>query len=199
MDGHDALSVLPYETHIPRCLGYPVSLGYSGFEGGPKTAEAFVESATSDLILQNSSDDQYSDSINLGQFDEKVFSTILNVGPLETEGQRVSSLFRAIHAAFIPNDGAPLRRVVEKSVSHAEHAGLLLRLFPEARFVHLVRNPYSNWLSLRKYKSMQVTAPLLPKMVKTMTVNFNSLLSNMATLGESYMVIKYEDLVSPTS
>lgn len=193
-DGHPDLFVVPYETHLLRSLGYKVNIGYSGARGGECTAEAFIQRVTADVKHQNWAEDSYADAVNKGLFDEATFSSVLKAKNLLTEQDRIESLFRAIHASYRYATKGVMGRVVEKSVSHAEHAARLKDLFPDAIFVQLIRDPYANWLALRKYKSKQFSAPLIAKMVKTFTVNYKSLLSNEKHLS-NYMVIRYEDLV----
>jgi hypothetical protein len=87
--------------------------------------------------------------------------------------------------------------VVEKSVENSEFAVELSKMFPEARFVHIVRNPYSNFVSLRKYKSIDVGYPLLNRMMKTFQNSFHFLSENPKNI-EHYKVVRYEDILTDT-
>jgi hypothetical protein len=56
------------------------------------------------------------------------------------------------------------RRVILKSPTHTGRIQALLEAFPEARFIHIVRNPYALvpstirlWQSLNKYQGLQVS------------------------------------------
>jgi hypothetical protein len=87
--------------------------------------------------------------------------------------------------------------VVEKSVENAEFAVELAKMFPEARFVHIVRNPYANFVSLRKYKSIGVGYPLLNRMMNTFRNSFHFLSENPKQI-KHYKVVRYEDILTDT-
>ncbi|MDZ7690391.1 MAG: sulfotransferase [Balneolaceae bacterium] len=86
-------------------------------------------------------------------------------------------------------------KVVEKSVEHAEFAPLLHKMFPLARFVHIVRNPYGNIVSLRKAKTIQSKFPLVFRMLDSLYNNYYHLYRNRQLIDD-YYIIRYEDLLS---
>jgi omega-hydroxy-beta-dihydromenaquinone-9 sulfotransferase len=57
----------------------------------------------------------------------------------------------------------PGRRLVLKSPAHTARLGLLARLFPQARFVHIVRDPYVVFAqTVRMWRQIQAASALLP-------------------------------------
>lgn len=87
-------------------------------------------------------------------------------------------------------------RIVEKSVENAEYAGVIRWLFPQSRFIHIVRNPYANMVALRRFKS-KGSYPCLSRLVASLYNSYYYLMKNPITL-DNYLVVKYEDLVSDT-
>ena len=70
----------------------------------------------------------------------------------------------------------------------------LHQLFPNAKFVHIVRNPYSNIVSFRRFFTSGGTYPLLNRMISSMRNNYYFLYKNR-DLIPNYYIIRYEDLV----
>jgi hypothetical protein len=196
-DGHPDLFVLPFETHVFHMLGYPVEYGYQRTRERDRSAVAFTERCRAAIHHQNTQEDRYADAINKGLFDEQRFSENMAMPDASDEAVRIEQFFKAIHAAYLPEQGKSFRRVVEKSVTHAEHAPRLQEMFPDAVFIHIVRNPYANWVALRRYKSVGFGAPLISKMLRTFSVTYKALARNRE-LMPNYHVIRYEDLVTET-
>lgn len=99
-----------------------------------------------------------------------------------------------------------LRPVVLKSPTHTSRVKTLQQIFPEARFVRIVRNPYDVYAStVRLWKSLIDTQAFqLPKnldfeqAVLTGFVQMNDALERQKTLVDPsrFVEIRYEDLVS---
>ena len=88
--------------------------------------------------------------------------------------------------------------VVEKSVSNAENALRLQKLFPNAKFIHIMRNPYANLLSFRDYRfKMNNRFPSLRDLVECLKVNYYYLYKNQELIDD-YLVVKYEDIAMNT-
>lgn len=84
------------------------------------------------------------------------------------------------------------RRFVEKSPHMEEYAVLLKSWFPQAKFVHVLRNPYANLFSLQSglYRKRHFREKFLRPMAKS----FYFLERNLRFLDD-YYVVRYEDIV----
>lgn len=103
--------------------------------------------------------------------------------------------FLALVAAF-REDGAP-RLWAEKTPRNEREAGALLRAFPEARFVHLVREPgatLASLLEIRRRAGLGDADRALR--ARDIARSFGLALSNPRRLGDRYLVLRFEDLVS---
>ena len=93
------------------------------------------------------------------------------------------------------------KRVVEKSVENSEFVADLALLYPNAKFIRIIRNPYSNLVSLRKYSTKSekyFNFPFLRYPLRSMLDSFYDMYRNMRVI-ENYKIIKYEDLLLNTS
>ena len=98
------------------------------------------------------------------------------------------------------------RRVVLKSPTHTFRIRLLLDLFPDARFVHIVRNPYvifpstiSLWRSLYTYQGLQrPTFEGLEEYVFDTFVRLHARLDETRSLvaPSRFCEVRYEDLIA---
>jgi hypothetical protein len=86
-------------------------------------------------------------------------------------------------------------RIVEKSVENSEFAMQLKKIFPKAKFIHIIRNPYSNLVSIRKFKS-KTGYPFMKYIIESMNNNYYFLEKNKEVIDEDYYVLKYEDFVN---
>lgn len=86
-------------------------------------------------------------------------------------------------------------RFVEKSVENAEFATLIKKLYPDAKFVHIIRNPYSTLVSIRKFKPHKGRYPYIGTFIEALENSYYYAMQNPLVLSD-YMVIRYEDLVS---
>ena len=96
-------------------------------------------------------------------------------------------------------DSLPDLRFVEKSVEHAEFAGFLKSLYPEAKFIHVVRNPYAVLVSNRKFLMKgKKKYPYLGPVLESMENNYYYLYQNPRYIPD-YLVLKYEDVITETA
>jgi hypothetical protein len=108
----------------------------------------------------------------------------------------IEALYHSIYGKSLDTSTT---RVVEKSVENVEFATDLKALFPDAAFIHIVRNPYANLVSIRKYRSVRRDGsrkgyPFLFIPFKSLYQSFYFLHRNRRLIPD-YHVIQYEDLV----
>lgn len=197
LDGHPDLFVIPIESHFFQNRKYWVDNDYR-FERPSKVNHREIYNRFIKYIERtNNSDDKYSDSIsknifNISRFKYK-FSKINRI--INDDKKLIQKYFNAIYYSLHGNNLPENKRVVEKSVENAEFAIELSNLFPKAKFINIIRNPYSNIVSLRNYKSMNFGYPIIYRIIKTLYNNYYFLYKNRKLI-KNYFVIRYEDLVT---
>jgi hypothetical protein len=94
------------------------------------------------------------------------------------------------------NSPYPNLHFVEKSVENAEFALEWLQLYPDAKFIHILRNPYSNLVAIRKFMHSS-RVPFLNRALLSMHDSYYYLYKNSALINSSqYKVVIYEDLIT---
>lgn len=78
----------------------------------------------------------------------------------------------------------------DKSPSYVRHTGLLARLFPDARFVHIVRDGRDQALSAHRAWGTSLT-----RAAQRWSDGVRALAEDAASLGDALLVVRYEDLL----
>lgn len=92
---------------------------------------------------------------------------------------------------------SPNNLTVEKSVTNSEFSLVLKEIFPNSKFIHIVRNPYSHITSLRKYNSLSSgKGPYFQRILELLLHDYNWLQKNKTLLKEEYLIVKYEDIIA---
>lgn len=194
-NGHSQLFTMPIETHFFQNMHFWVDNEYRTERSRKLNREQLIERFCKAIHRHNTSKDIYSDSISEGIFDEKLFrnkfSEIKENDPLKT---LLEKYFSAIHLSTTNAELPENVRVVEKSVEHAEFASDLQAMYPDASFMHIVRNPYSNIVSMRRFKSKTYGFPIMSRILKTLYNSYYFLYRNQRLIRR-YLVIRYEDLI----
>lgn len=150
-----------------------------------------------DLIeRKNTHVDPYADSDVTGKFDVPKFKACLENSAFESWSELFEVYVNALYWALV---GQPLPEgvnVVEKSVENAEFAIFLRQMFPNCRFIHIVRNPYASLVAIRRSKSKK-RYPVLSDFVLSLQNSYYYLLKNQRLL-DNYLVIQYEELLTST-
>lgn len=197
LSGHPDLFVVPFESHF-----FPLNDRDVEYEYRKNRSKGLsytdVEAQFKNWIqVQNDAVDPMGDTFVTGKLDIDKFHETFQLTEQDSDKARFEKYIQAIHACLGLGQLPDGKRVIEKSVENAEFAVELSRMFPEARFIHIVRNPYANFVSLRKYKSIDFGYPLLDRMMKTFKNSFHFLSDNPKHI-EYYSVIRYEDLLTDT-
>lgn len=106
--------------------------------------------------------------------------------------------FQAVNSIF---SGLPARKYwVEKTPHNELYAQKLGQMFPQAKFIHILRDPLENIASLRKldeYREWESSALSHARDIKKL---FRTAQKNREIVGnERYLIIKYEELTNAPS
>jgi hypothetical protein len=125
---------------------------------------------------------------------------------MEEEAESIPELFeqyvRAVHFGILNKRLDEDKIIVEKSVTHHEFVPELMRMFPESKFIHIVRNPYSNLVALRQHRANKRNRyPVL--LHKTLAIQDSLFAAYRNALcgrvpQSKYRMITYEHLLSDT-
>jgi hypothetical protein len=162
------LNVVPIESHYFEHSGYRVSYPLRFQEGEKHRGdENFLHSALNGLKGYEAASEEGGDLQAPVSFDLDAFRSGME-GNLEKDGpDRMDRYFRSLmKASGLPVDQNGIW--VEKSVEHFEFILLLKRWFPDARFVHILRDPYANLVSLRKFRTRSGVYPFLPPLIESL-------------------------------
>ena len=196
-DGNYGLFVVPIETHVFPLLNRWVTYPYR-YQLPLKDEDHDFRTACCKWIkYSNKNKDNKSDSLTINWFNEKIFSNTLKA---ELENAKnikdyINGYYKAIYLSLGNEEKEYIKlRILEKSVENAEFAIELSKIYPDAKFVHIIRNPYSNLVSLRKYKG-EKEYPYIDLLIKTLNNSYLNLYRNEKII-DNYRIVKYEDLVS---
>jgi len=197
LSGHPELFVVPFEAHffehIDRTVHYEYRKQRSKGLRLPETEPNFLNW----IKTENEAVDPMGDTFVTAKLNVDTFQHSFRISEEDTAKTVFEKYMNGIHESLGSGKLSNDLRVVEKSVENAEFATELAKMFPEARFVHIVRNPYANFVSLRKYKSIGVGYPLLNRMVNTFKNSYHYLFENPKRI-QHYKIVRYEDILTDT-
>ncbi len=198
LDGHPELYVIPFETHFMASLGRWIKYSYR--KQAPLKHENYADNLLRIIEDYSKSKDRQtdvvlSDIIDLDAAKKYLEKTKKNLETPEEALELFSDMLPEIIAAMGYSKG---KRLVEKSVEHAEVAMELYKCFPDAKFIHIVKNPYSNFVALRKFKSKDQGYPLINRVFDSLEIGYYFLDKNERSIPD-YKVIRYEDLAENPS
>lgn len=194
-DGHPDLFPIPVESHFFQLRGHWVDNEYRSQKPNRLNQDAFIEKAYNWIHRCNATYDPVADAFAKGLFDLERFQSVMQSSPNQTEKDWMTCYFESIYQSIYAKPMKESIRIVEKSVEHAEFALNIKAMFPKAKLIHIVRNPYANLVSLRNFKSTTFGYPILPRLLNTLYNNYYFLYKNKEWISD-YHVIRYEDLLT---
>lgn len=205
LDGHPDLFAVPVEAHFFQLMAYWVTYAFSKqVLPKPLSTEEFIQHTIGAVTYFNQEDNPQGDGISKGRFDLKAFEQSIRqaltgvVSPRQTESRCFEAYMAGLYQALYQAEINPQKRVVEKSVENVEFALDLYRIFPQAKFLHIIRNPYANLESMRKFRMHNKKTrsyPWLGRDFRSLCQTFYCLDRNPRFIP-NYKVIRYEDLVT---
>jgi protein-tyrosine sulfotransferase len=198
LDGHPDVFVVPFEMQFFRTCNYWSQ--YSLNRRLPTNTLSSMDSMKDEITElvekvsenkeQNMGDSAMFGKMNLSSFKESLYSdNIEGKWPTNLFEQYVNSIHQAIY------DSPCEKRLVEKSVGNEEFITELVKMFPDAKFIHVLRNPYSNLVSLRYY-AMRGTSwyPRLMPLMQAIESSYYFYFKN-CRLTDNYFLVEYEELL----
>jgi hypothetical protein len=187
------------ETHFIQFSGFRVDYALRAALPWSFDFDKAVDNYVQHIQLSNTARVTTSDSVLTGRWDVDRFEAYMrNDGRSRWEQDGHRGLFdayiEAIHLSLF-GDPPQVDRFVEKSVENAEYAAFLAQLYPDARFVHIVRNPYATLVALRNYIGRE-RYPFLKSALQVMKSGYYYAYKNPILLFDRYLTIRYEDLVA---
>jgi protein-tyrosine sulfotransferase len=193
LDHHPSLFVIPFETHFFQLAGYWVDYRLRQSRPPllpfPKIKTTYYEH----IQLYNRASDAYVDANLVGRFDLQAFHNRINCEEPDTFPELIFLYVKSVYFSLFQAELPDHYRIVEKSVEHGEFAIHLHQMFPDARFIHILRNPYANLVALRRYLGRR-KYPILGRLLITLYNSYYHLYQNRQLI-QPYLVVRYEDLL----
>ena len=188
LDGHPDLQVIPIETHYLAHLGYEIKYPLRKQKRSIRTLKEVKHYARLNIL-------NYNETPSAGMADAQLFQafnmTIYDdvMKKCNEVDEFIDYYFEAIYKSFYNKPLDPKKFVVEKSVEHVEFKYEIQKIFSENLFLHILRNPYSNITSLRKYYvANQGHYPKLKKLAESIKPSFRY------SSAKDSLLVHYEDL-----
>ena len=202
-DSHEELFTVPIGAHFFKLLGSWIEYFYRRQLPHHHSRDNFIDSANKLIERTNKSNNHLGGHVVNGLLDLNSFESYLDlhlksdIKSIEDMAHYYEVYIRAIHLSLYGDELDQSKRIVEKCVENAEFAFDLKSMFPEAAFVHIVRNPYANMVSIRKYKSIMKggSYPWVGVAYRTLRHSYYFLYRNRQII-RNYTVVRYEDLVA---
>ncbi len=135
------------------------------------------------------------DGFTAGKWNKEVFrehllsASVTNIK--ELSDAYIASMYISLYNSPFPQN----KRFMEKSVENAEFALDWLNLYPNAKFIHILRNPYSNIVALRKFMDRK-NFSFLNRPLLGMYNSYYYLYKNIRLIDDqNYKVVIYEELL----
>jgi len=190
LSDNSMIASVPFEAHFFEFLNYWIKTEYR--KQRPSINYNFEAKVIDYVNKVNITKDRKGDAFLDGRMSIDKFKKNIKAIDTKTESEKIKQYITAIFQSLSTDFSN--KRLLEKSVENAEFVGELQKIFPDAKFIHILRNPYSNWVSLRKYKSIDWGFPLINRMHKNFEESYYWLEKNKR-LFSNYKVVKYEDLL----
>ena len=199
LDGHPALAVIPFETHLAGCFGIPVEYRLKRQTlpppSGPEVRDRLLDNLT-DYVTGRAAtaDADLSALLDGPTLDERV----ARCGWIPSGSLDAGQVDLFLRAAFELATGEAVRSrtVVEKSVENIEIVPVLLGLSPIARVIQITRDPHDNLASIRRtiVRRDQHYPPLRP-LVSAIATATIAAQRNGRVYPDRVLTIRYEELV----
>lgn len=194
LDNHPELFVIPRESHfIQYVTGFWVDYRFRRTPHQAVSFDQMPEKMIEGVITENNDQNPLGDRPGFPGYDIERFKSYVRQHKIASYSEAFSLYAAALYFSIYNTPASKEVRIVEKSVENAEYATVLKAMFPKAKFLHIVRNPYATFTSCRKFKTLK-GYPLLNDTAWSLRNSFYHLLKNPVSIKD-YYVLKYEDLL----
>jgi hypothetical protein len=193
LDGHPDLAVLPREPHFFERSGLRVTYPLRPAEPRSLNDDQFAAAVTTALELEAVDTNPYSDSPAWHGYSPSIFNARWSPTPGSSLPDRYARYLETLWAAA--ELGPRPARFVDKSTEYVEFVPTLSAWFPDARFVHVLRDPYANLVAVRRYHAKVGRRPDLGASARAIRMSFRAA-ATYATSVPGYLTVRYEDLVA---
>lgn len=192
IDGHQSFEIVPIEMHYFKHFKLPYEYPINNYGKHSKTIK---ESILSLIDEYNSGSNNYSDN---NTYHNDRFKDLEVIDFNESAFDPTNFLKLSNYLIGKERDFENGKTLVEKSVDNLEYAELFSHMFPKAKFIHIIRNPYANFFALKQYlsRSTKLTPPV-GEVISPLKYNSKYYFRNKMTI-KNYKVITYENLVLNT-
>ncbi len=189
LDGHPSLQVIPIETHFFQHIGVPII-----YPLRKKYIKKPFYSSLYDLLVEyDTSENKQSDNFLKGQINRSKLDSLMD----NNHDENLRDSFFKMSRIILDSTGCDYSEdkiLVEKSVENFEFTDRLAHLFPNAKFLHVIRNPYANLVALRKFKGTH-SYPSLKELIESIHLSFVYEKRN-SIYHDNYKTIQFENLIS---
>lgn len=193
-DGYPDLFVIPCESHFFQLSKHWIDYSFRRTRPEELDFQNISHNLLKWLQHQNRIDDFRTDGFTKGKWDIEVMTKIFQEARVsslkELSDLYIKTMYLGLNKTQLPESV----NFVEKSVENTELATEWKRFYPGARFINIIRNPYSNLVSLRKYKTSR-GYPFLRTSIWAMYNSYYHMYKNRNNI-EDYKLVRYEDLIS---
>lgn len=206
LDGVPGVFAIPIETHIFEHFGFWIDYEIRRQLPQEVSFDQMLSRIKNVLILSNQKNAQKgtrggdstgNDTWQIEEFEQN-FSIQARL-PFERNDLSafINAYFDALHLALKGRPPDPTLRYVEKTVENTEFTAYLKKAYPDAIFLHIIRNPYAALVGSRKFRTTHNRFPYLGTILRAMENSYYHAFHNPQVF-ENYHMIKYEDLVQNT-
>lgn len=195
LDDHSEIFCIPIETHFFQLSNYYINNEFRKSIPKKSNLNDLKLNLNNWLKHYNDLENPYADSIVKNFFDLQLFNNeIESLNENSSLNEKINTYFNSIRNSLNTKIKSKTY-LLEKSTENAEVALHYKKHFPTAKFIHIVRNPYSNMVALRKFKTLDNKYPYLQKIIQVFENNLYHLYHNVELIGNDYYVLRYEDLL----
>jgi protein-tyrosine sulfotransferase len=196
-DGHPDLFVIPFESHFFQNTGRGIDYSYRRTMPKNLSIDEQKEGLLDWIRRSNIESVPIADGFTVGKFNVPAAEKYLRGAQVSNERELSDAYNNTIHLAAQGAEVPAGKDFVEKSVENAEMCAVWQKLYPNARFVHILRNPYSNLVAMRKYgaHNRKGKYPRLQNAMQAMSNSYYWLYRNMKD-QDNYHVVIYDELIA---
>lgn len=145
---------------------------------------------------EDTGSDPFSDSPRFSGYNHERLCQMAKTLRWELTHEALKDYLEGLYVAAM-GDRVGQRRIVEKSVENAEFMPILDRLTARAKFVAIVRNPYANFVALRRQKDHTGRRyPVVHQLIESLRHHHMALIRAQIGNPANSLTIRYEDLIA---